>query len=107
MKTENLLFEVNTLTPLMEQYYSMKAKHPDAILLYRVGDFYETFSTDAIHTSNVLGIVLTKEIMAVRISNWQDFHITHWMLIYQNSSEQDIVLQSANNWKNQAKEKNR
>ncbi|HUN17903.1 MAG TPA: hypothetical protein PK622_13855, partial [Saprospiraceae bacterium] len=60
MKSENLLFEVSTLTPLMEQYYAMKAKHPDAILLYRVGDFYETFATDAIQTSNVLGIVLTK-----------------------------------------------
>ena len=44
----------------MEQYYAMKAKHPDAILLYRVGDFYETFAADAIQTSNVLGIVLTK-----------------------------------------------
>lgn len=44
----------------MEQYYSMKAKHPDAILLYRVGDFYETFGEDALITSKVLGIVLTK-----------------------------------------------
>lgn len=60
LKKENLLFEVTALTPLMEQYYAMKAKHPDALLLYRVGDFYETFSTDAITTSNVLGIVLTK-----------------------------------------------
>ncbi|MBK8484037.1 MAG: DNA mismatch repair protein MutS [Saprospiraceae bacterium] len=48
------------MTPLMEQYYSMKAKHPDAILLYRVGDFYETFSEDAVKTSKILGIVLTK-----------------------------------------------
>ncbi|MBK9108150.1 MAG: DNA mismatch repair protein MutS [Saprospiraceae bacterium] len=44
----------------MEQYYAMKAKHPDAILLYRVGDFYETFGEDAITTSKILGIVLTK-----------------------------------------------
>ncbi len=60
MKGEALLFEIKTMTPLMEQYYSMKGKHPDAILLYRVGDFYETFGEDAIVTSKVLGIVLTK-----------------------------------------------
>jgi len=46
-------------TPLMEQYFSMKAKHPDALLLFRVGDFYETFGEDAIRTANTLGIVLT------------------------------------------------
>lgn len=47
-------------TPLMGQYNRIKAKHPDAILLFRVGDFYETFSQDAIVTAKVLGIVLTK-----------------------------------------------
>ncbi|MGL5730603.1 MAG: DNA mismatch repair protein MutS, partial [Bacteroidales bacterium] len=47
-------------TPLMKQYYEMKAKHPDAILLFRVGDFYETFSQDAIDTSEILGITLTR-----------------------------------------------
>ena len=47
------------LTPLMQQYFRMKQKHPDAIMLYRVGDFYETFGEDAIKTSKVLGIVLT------------------------------------------------
>ncbi len=47
-------------TPLMEQYFSMKAKHPDALLLFRVGDFYETFGEDAVRTANTLGIVLTK-----------------------------------------------
>ena len=47
-------------TPLMKQYLSIKAKYPDALLLFRVGDFYETFSEDAIKTSQVLGIVLTK-----------------------------------------------
>ncbi|MDC0230910.1 DNA mismatch repair protein MutS [Aureispira] len=46
-------------TPLMTQYNELKAKYSDAILLFRVGDFYETFSTDAITTANVLGIVLT------------------------------------------------
>jgi DNA mismatch repair protein MutS len=47
-------------TPLMKQYYQMKEKHPDAILLFRVGDFYETFSDDAIRASEILGITLTK-----------------------------------------------
>jgi DNA mismatch repair protein MutS len=47
-------------TPLMKQYYSVKANHPDAVLLFRVGDFYETFGEDAIRTSEILGITLTK-----------------------------------------------
>ena len=47
-------------TPLMRQYNSFKAKHPDAILLFRVGDFYETFSSDAEKAAKILGIVLTK-----------------------------------------------
>ncbi|MBP5365321.1 MAG: DNA mismatch repair protein MutS [Bacteroidales bacterium] len=47
-------------TPLMKQYYSIKAKHPDAILLFRVGDFYETYSSDAVVASEILGITLTK-----------------------------------------------
>jgi DNA mismatch repair protein MutS len=47
-------------TPLMKQYYSIKGKHPDALLLFRVGDFYETFGQDAIKTSEILGIVLTR-----------------------------------------------
>ena len=47
-------------TPLMKQYNRLKSKHPDAILLFRVGDFYETFGSDAIKTSEILGITLTK-----------------------------------------------
>ena len=47
-------------TPLMKQYVEMKRKHPDAVLLFRVGDFYETFSDDAITASEILGITLTK-----------------------------------------------
>jgi len=47
-------------TPLMKQYNSIKAKYPDALLLFRVGDFYETFGSDAVKTSQILGIVLTK-----------------------------------------------
>ncbi len=47
-------------TPLMKQYNSIKAKYPDALLLFRVGDFYETFGQDAVRTSQILGIALTK-----------------------------------------------
>ncbi len=47
-------------TPLMKQYYAVKAVHPDAILLFRVGDFYETFGEDAIKASGILGITLTR-----------------------------------------------
>ncbi len=47
-------------TPLMKQYFEMKQKHPDAVLLFRVGDFYETFCDDAITTSEILGITLTR-----------------------------------------------
>ena len=47
-------------TPLMRQYFEIKAKHPEALLLFRVGDFYETFADDAVTASKVLGIVLTK-----------------------------------------------
>jgi DNA mismatch repair protein MutS len=47
-------------TPMMKQYNEIKAKYPDTILLYRIGDFYETFGDDAILTSKILGIILTK-----------------------------------------------
>ncbi|WP_228488727.1 DNA mismatch repair protein MutS [Prolixibacter sp. SD074] len=47
-------------TPLMKQYYSVKSKHPDAVLLFRVGDFYETFGEDAIKAAGILGITLTR-----------------------------------------------
>lgn len=52
--------KVKTETPLMKQYSAIKRKYPDAILLFRVGDFYETFGEDAVKTSRVLDIVLTK-----------------------------------------------
>ena len=49
-----------TNTPLMQQYQEMKKKHPDAILLFRIGDFYEIFSEDAVKASEILGITLTR-----------------------------------------------
>ena len=48
------------LTPMMKQFFELKAKHPDAIMLFRCGDFYETYSEDAIVASEILGITLTK-----------------------------------------------
>jgi len=48
------------LTPMMKQFYSLKSKHPDAIMLFRCGDFYETYAQDAVIASDILGITLTK-----------------------------------------------
>ena len=48
------------LTPMMKQYFELKAKHPDAVMLFRCGDFYETYSEDAVTASEILGITLTK-----------------------------------------------
>jgi len=50
----------NELTPMMKQFYSLKAKHPDALMLFRCGDFYETYCEDAITASKILGITLTR-----------------------------------------------
>ena len=47
-------------TPMMKQFVEMKAKHPDAVLLFRVGDFYETYLEDAVTASEILGITLTR-----------------------------------------------
>ncbi len=55
MKDEEIV-----LTPMMKQFLDLKAKHPDAVMLFRCGDFYETYSTDAIIASEILGITLTK-----------------------------------------------
>lgn len=48
------------LTPMMKQFYDLKAKHPDAVMLFRCGDFYETYSSDAVLAAEILGITLTK-----------------------------------------------
>lgn len=48
------------LTPMMKQFYDLKAKHPDALMLFRCGDFYETYCEDAVIATNILGITLTK-----------------------------------------------
>jgi DNA mismatch repair protein MutS len=58
-RSNRVVKEKGKVTPLMKQYFQVKAKHPEAILLFRVGDFYETFGEDAITASRVLGIVQT------------------------------------------------
>lgn len=62
MKTSRTSAGTTTVaeTPLMKQYNAIKARYPDALLLFRVGDFYETFGEDAVKTSQILGIVLTR-----------------------------------------------
>ena len=47
------------LTPMMKQFFDLKAKHPDAVLLFRCGDFYETYCEDAVTAAKILGITLT------------------------------------------------
>ena len=58
----------------MQQYFEIKKKHPDALLLFRVGDFYETFGEDAVKASQILGIVLTSRNVA-----WDLSEIEEWI----------------------------
>ena len=53
--------EASPATPMLKQYFEIKAQYPEAILLYRVGDFYETYGDDALKASRLLGIVLTRK----------------------------------------------
>ena len=59
-KIDTAVNEDIVLTPMMKQFLDLKAKHPDAVMLFRCGDFYETYSTDAIVAAEILGITLTK-----------------------------------------------
>ena len=54
-------------TPLMKQYNRIKAKYPDALLLFRVGDFYETFGADAVKAAGILGIILTTPFLSITV----------------------------------------
>ena len=58
-------------TPMMKQFYDLKAKHPDAVLLFRCGDFYETYGQDAVEAADILGITLTKR------NNGREGEVTH------------------------------
>lgn len=57
---ENMAKNEKALTPMMKQFFDLKAKHPDAVLLFRCGDFYETYCDDAVVASSILGITLTR-----------------------------------------------
>ncbi len=85
----------------MKQYFEIKSKHPDAILLFRVGDFYETFSQDAIDAAEILGgITLTRRGNGVAsFVDWQDSRIMHWIHIYRSLCGQGNGWLSATNWK--------
>lgn len=56
------------LTPTMKQYFDLKKKYPDALLLFRIGDFYETFEDDAADAARILGITLTKHRRGYRLA---------------------------------------
>ncbi|MBS7405058.1 MAG: DNA mismatch repair protein MutS, partial [Oxalobacter sp.] len=58
--SKNAITESSKHTPMMQQYLRIKAEHPDMLLLYRMGDFYELFFEDAVTASQILGIVLTQ-----------------------------------------------
>lgn len=72
-------------TPMLKQYNAVKKQHPDALLLYRCGDFYETYGEDAVTASAILGITLTMrgKILQMRFE-WQDSHIMQLIHIFQN-----------------------
>ena len=63
------------ITPMMKQFFDLKAKHPDALLLFRCGDFYETYADDAVIASDILGITLTKAHVLMLPLPWRAFHI--------------------------------
>ena len=83
-------------TPLMKQYFDIKAKHPDAILLFRVGDFYEMYGEDAVIGAEILGIVQTKRANGV---GQRDFHIMPWILICRSWCGPESVWLFATSWK--------
>ena len=62
------------LTPMMKQFFDLKAKHPEALLLFRCGDFYETYCEDAITASQILGITLTRR------NNGEWLSVTSWKI---------------------------
>ena len=95
--------KTSKITPLMKQYNDIKSKYPDTILLFRVGDFYETFGKDAILASKILGIVLTKRgagsSSEVELAGFPHHSIENYL---PKLSRQVIELQFAINWKIQS-----
>lgn len=76
------------LTPMMRQFFEMKSKHPEALLLFRCGDFYETYCEDAVEASRILGITLTRRNNggSTGTTEMAGFLIMHWIPICLNSS---------------------
>ena len=87
------------LTPMMKQFYDLKAKHPDAIMLFRCGDFYETYCEDAVVASEILGITLTKRSNGGRNGEPVASLTMPWIRICLNSSGQGGVWPFATSWK--------
>ena len=77
----------------MKQYNQVKGKYPDAILLFRVGDFYETFGLDAVKTSKILGIVLTKRgagsTSETELAGFPYHALNNYCLLYTSPSPRD------------------
>ena len=83
---------------MMKQFLSLKAKHPDALLLFRCGDFYETYCDDAVTASRILGITLTPR--------WLGSHTTRSTPTYPASYALDAVWPSATSWKTLSSQRN-
>ena len=71
-------------TPMMRQFYSLKEKHPDAVLLFRCGDFYETYAQDAVQASEILGPAATTARTEPPLSRWPVSRIMLSMYICPN-----------------------
>ena len=89
-----------TETPMMKQFFAMKAQHPEAVLLFRCGDFYETYGDDALTASKVLGIVLQSVPAPFReLFRWRDFRIIPSRHTFPDLCVQATRLRSATSWK--------
>ena len=89
-----------TETPMMKQFFAVKAQHPEAMLLFRCGDFYETYGDDALTASKVLGIVLTKRSYAAPDAiPMAGFRTILSRPIFQGLSEQATRWLCATSWK--------
>ena len=89
------------LTPMMRQFFEMKSKHPEALLLFRCGDFYETYCEDAVEASRILGITLTRRnnggaTGSIELAGFPHHALDTYRL---NSSGQASELPYATSWK--------
>ena len=87
---------------MMQQFYDLKAKHPEALLLFRCGDFYETYSDDAVIASEILGITLTRRNNGAGGASQMEmagFRTMPWTHIYPSWYVQDGVLPSVTSWR--------